>query len=176
MSHVVWDNRMEQCRNRGLPPYALGITFDFTSGKNEMTVHLDTSETWKVAIVDTGLNTLTGGRVKRVKDYINNELFMLTYGEGVSDINIAELVKFYQLHGKAIAISAYNVRQRFGVLDINAGGDINEFREKIQGDGNLINAGFMVCQSEFLAYVDGVYPSGKGTFGKGCQGWSADDL
>ena len=130
------------------------VTFDFTSGKNEMTVHRNTSEPWKVTIVDTGLNTLTGGRVKRVKDYIGNEPFMLTYGDGVSDINITELIKFHQSHGKAITISAYNVGQRFGVLDINEDGSINEFREKIQGDGNLINAGFMVCQPEFIEYID----------------------
>ena len=130
------------------------VTFDFTSGKNEMTVHRNASEPWKVTIVDTGLDTLTGGRVKRVKDYIGNEPFMLTYGDGVSDINIAELVKFHQSHGKTITISAYNVGQRFGVLDINEDGSINEFREKIQGDGNLINAGFMVCQPEFINYID----------------------
>lgn len=130
------------------------VTFDFTSGKNEMTVHRNASEPWKVTIVDTGLDTLTGGRVKRVKDYVGNEPFMLTYGDGVSDINISELVKFHQSHGKTITISAYNVGQRFGVLDINEDGSINEFREKIQGDGNLINAGFMVCQPEFINYID----------------------
>ena len=131
------------------------ITFDFTNGKNEMTVHSNTAEPWKVTIVDTGLHTLTGGRIKRVKDYIGDEPFMLTYGDGVSDINITELVKFHQSHGKTITISAYNMGQRFGVFEVNEDGSINEFREKIQGDGNLINAGFMVCQPEFLNYIDG---------------------
>ena len=108
-----------------------------------------------MTVVDTGLDTMTGGRVKRVQDYIGDEPFLLTYGDGVSDLNIAELIKFHQSHGKLVTISAYNAGQRFGVLDIGEDGKINEFREKTQGDGNLINIGFMVCQPEFLDYIDG---------------------
>lgn len=129
------------------------ITYDFTNGQSEMTIHHSHSEPWKVTVVDTGLNTMTGGRVKRVKEYIGNEPFMLTYGDGVSDINITELLKFHQSHGKLVTMSAYNAGQRFGVLDIDASGNINEFREKTQGDGNLINIGFMVCQPEFINYI-----------------------
>lgn len=131
------------------------ITYDFTHGKNEMIVHRNNSEPWKVTVVDTGLNTMTGGRVKRIKEYIGNESFMLTYGDGVSNVNIKKLVKFHQGHGKMLTISAYNAGQRFGVLDINSEGYICEFREKNKGDGNLINIGFMVCNPEFLNYIEG---------------------
>lgn len=131
------------------------ITYDFTNGKNEMTVHHNNSEPWKVTVVDTGLHTMTGGRVKRVKEYIQNETFMLTYGDGVSDVDIHNLVKFHQTHGKMVTISAYNAGQRFGILDIDENGYIKEFREKNKGDGNLINIGFMVCNPEFLDFIEG---------------------
>lgn len=131
------------------------ITYDFTNGRNEMIVHRNTSEPWRVTVVDTGLNTMTGGRVKRVKDYIGNEPFMLTYGDGVSDLNIAELVKFHQSHGKMVTVSAYNVGQRFGILDIDSGNHVRKFKEKPQGDGNRVNIGFMVCQPEFINYISG---------------------
>lgn len=131
------------------------ITYDFTHGKNEMIVHKNTSEPWKVTIVDTGLDTMTGGRVKRVRDYVGNEPFLLTYGDGVSNVNISELVKFHRSHGKMVTISAYNAGQRFGVLDIGSSGQIHEFREKTRGDGNLINIGFMVCKPEFFDMIAG---------------------
>lgn len=130
------------------------ITFDFTNG-NEMIVHDMHTEPWRVTVVDTGLNTMTGGRVKRVKKYIGDEPFMLTYGDGVSDIDIAALVKYHQSHGKLVTISAYNAGQRFGVLDIDREGYIRDFREKTQGDGSLINIGFMVCRPEFIDFIDG---------------------
>lgn len=129
------------------------ITYDFTHGKNEMIVHHNTSEPWKVTVVDTGLNTMTGGRVKRIRDYVGNEPFMLTYGDGVSNINIRELLDFHLAHGKMVTMSAYNAGQRFGVLDIDGQGRITEFREKTQGDGNMINIGYMVCQPEFIDYI-----------------------
>ncbi len=131
------------------------VTYDFTHGKSEMTVHRTASEPWKVTVVDTGLNTMTGGRVKRVKEYIGDKPFMLTYGDGVSDVNIGELVKFHQSHGKLVTMSAYNAGQRFGVLDIGPEGQVEAFREKTQGDGNQINIGFMVCQPAFLDYIEG---------------------
>lgn len=129
------------------------ITYDFTNGKNEMTVHRNASEPWKVTVVDTGLNTMTGGRVKRVRDYVGDEPFLLTYGDGVSDLDIAELVKFHRSHGRMVTMSAYNAGQRFGVLDVDGSGCVREFREKTTGDGNLINIGFMVCQPEFMDYI-----------------------
>lgn len=131
------------------------ITYDFTRGKNEIIVHRNTSEPWKVTVVDTGLHTMTGGRVRRIKDFVGNKPFMLTYGDGVSNINIKNLLAFHRSHGKLVTISAYNAGQRFGVLDIDPDGHINEFREKTQGDGNLINIGYMVCQPEFIQYIDG---------------------
>ncbi|MFI3254583.1 MAG: glucose-1-phosphate cytidylyltransferase [Eubacteriales bacterium] len=131
------------------------VTYDFTHGKNEMTIHQNNSEPWKVTVVDTGLHTMTGGRVKRVKDYIGNEPFFLTYGDGVSNMDMSKLLEFHQNHGKMVTMSAYNAGQRFGVLDVNDSGEISEFREKTEGDGSLINIGFMVCQPEFLDYIHG---------------------
>lgn len=131
------------------------VTFDFTEGENKMIVHKNNSEPWKVTVVDTGLNTMTGGRVKRVKQYIGSEPFMLTYGDGVADINISELLKFHKNHGKMVTMSAYNAGQRFGVLDIDKDGKILDFREKTQGDGNLINIGFMVCEPGFVDFIEG---------------------
>ncbi len=131
------------------------ITYDFSGGRNEMIVHCSTSEPWKVTVVDTGLNTQTGGRIRRVRDYIGGEPFLLTYGDGVSDLDITELVRFHHSHGKLVTMSAYNAGQRFGVLDIDKDGRVNEFREKTQGDGNLINIGYMVCQPEFINLIEG---------------------
>ena len=130
------------------------VTFDF-SENNKMTIHSNFSEPWKVTLVDTGLNTMTGGRIKRIQKYINNEPFMLTYGDGVSDVNIAELVKFHESHGKIGTMTAINVEQRFGVLDINADNKINAFREKSDDDGNMINGGFMVLNPEIFEYIEG---------------------
>ena len=130
------------------------VTFDF-SQENRMTVHQNVAEPWRVTLVDTGLNTQTGGRVKRVQKYIGSEPFMLTYGDGVSDLNIDRLVQFHQSHGKLVTMSACNTGQRFGILDIDGTGLVREFREKTQGDGSLINIGFMVCQPEFLDLISG---------------------
>lgn len=131
------------------------ITYDFTNGKNEIAVHHSTVEPWKVTVVDTGLGTMTGGRVKRVRNYIGEEPFMLAYGDGVSDVNIKELVRFHASHGKTVTISSYNAGQRFGVLDIGEDGQVHEFREKTKGDGNQINIGFMVCQPQIFKYIAG---------------------
>lgn len=131
------------------------ITYDFTSGKKEMIVHRNTSERWKVTVVDTGLNTMTGGRVKRVQDYLGNEPFLLTYGDGVSDLNVTNLVRFHQSHGRLVTISSYNAGQRFGMLNVREDGQVQEFREKPLKNGNLINIGYLVCQPEFLDYIEG---------------------
>lgn len=130
------------------------ITYDFTNGRNEMIVHHNVSEPWKVTVVDTGKNTMTGGRVKRVREYIGDEPFMLTYGDGVADLNVAKLLEFHRSHGKMVTISGYNPGQRFGVLDVDSRGMIHEFREKTKGDGDLINIGYMVCQPEFINCID----------------------
>lgn len=121
------------------------ITFDF-SVDNKMIIHNNIAEPWKVTIVDTGLNTMTGGRIKRVQDYIGNETFMLTYGDGVCDVNIRKLEEFHRSHGKYGTITAINVNQRFGVLDITESGAINEFREKSRDDISVVNGGYMIFE------------------------------
>ena len=130
------------------------VTFDFTKG-GQMTVHNNFSEPWKVTLVDTGLNTMTGGRVKRIKPYVGDETFMLTYGDGVCDININDLVKFHKSHGKIATMTAVTVGQRFGVLDIDGDNTINSFREKQTSDGSRINAGYMVLEPKIFDFIDG---------------------
>ncbi len=130
------------------------VTFDFTAD-GEMTVHNNFSEPWKVTVVDTGLNTMTGGRVKRVQKYIGDEPFMLTYGDGVSDVDIAELVKFHKEQGRMATLTAILVSQRFGVLDIDGSDAVREFREKTAQDGSYINGGFMVLEPGIFDLIEG---------------------
>ena len=129
------------------------ITFDFTS-ENSMTVHNNVAEPWKVTIVDTGLKTMTGGRIKRIQKYIGNEPFMLTYGDGVSDINLKELLKFHESHGKIVTITTIKLSQRFGVLNIEDDGKVNMFREKADEDGERINVGYMVLNPQIFDYLE----------------------
>lgn len=135
--------------------YNSDITFDFTENRENRIVHGQHYEPWKVSVIDTGLNTLTGGRVKRIQKYIGNEPFMLTYGDGVSDVNIEKLYKFHESHGKLVTMTAYNIDQRFGVLDVAEDGRIKELREKAAGDENPINIGYMVCQAGVFDYISG---------------------
>lgn len=130
------------------------ITFDFTSG-NEMIVHNKHAEPWKVTIVDTGLNTQTGGRVKRIKDFVGNETFMLTYGDAVGDVNIKELLAYHKLQGKIGTVSVYNFGQNKGVLEIGDNGMVKAFREKSDLDGDLINIGFFVFEPKLFDYIEG---------------------
>ena len=130
------------------------VTFDFTV-ENRMIVHNKYTEPWKVTIVDTGLDTQTGGRIKRIRDYIGDETFMLTYGDGVSDINIAELVAYHRSHGQIGTVSAYNFSQNKGVLEIGNDSTIKAFREKSDLDGDLINIGFMVFEPELFDHIVG---------------------
>lgn len=130
------------------------ITFDFVN-ENRIIVHSKKAEPWKVTIVDTGLNTQTGGRVKRIKDYIGDETFMLTYGDAVGDINIPELLEFHKAHGKIGTMSMYNFGQNKGVVDAAANGEIRAFREKSDMDGDLINIGFMIFEPKIFDYIDG---------------------
>lgn len=134
--------------------YNSDVTFDFIR-ENAMEVHNNVAEPWKVTLVDTGLNTMTGGRVKRIQRYIGDEPFMLTYGDGVSDVNIAELVKFHKEQKKLATLTAVNVDQRFGVLDISDENTITSFREKNQGDGSRINAGYMVLEPQIFDFIKG---------------------
>lgn len=127
------------------------VTFDLKN--NDMTVHNNFSEDWKVTLVNTGLDTMTGGRVKRIQKYIGNESFMLTYGDGVCDINMCELEAFHKSHGKLATITAVSVGQRFGVLDIEEGGFVGEFREKSDLDDDRINGGYMVLEPEVFELI-----------------------
>ena len=131
------------------------ITFDFTNG-GEMVVHSNVSEPWKVTVVDTGLNTMTGGRIKRIRSYIGDEDFLLTYGDGVADVDITKLVEFHKSHGKMATMTAVHVDQRFGVLEINRDNlSITAFREKSQADGSRINAGYMVLKPGIFDLIEG---------------------
>lgn len=130
------------------------VTFDFTM-ENHMEVHTNEAEPWKVTLVDTGLHTMTGGRIRRIRSYVGDEPFQLTYGDGVSDVNIRELVKFHKSHGRTATMTAVNVGQQFGVLEIGAGGAIEKFREKNAADGGVVNAGFMVLNPEIFDYIEG---------------------
>lgn len=130
------------------------VTFDFADN-NKMTVHNNVSEPWKVTLVDTGLDTMTGGRVKRIQKYVNNETFMLTYGDGVSDVDLNNLLTFHKSHGKMVTLTAVNVEQRFGVINISDHNEITSFREKSVSDGSRINAGYMVVEPEIFRYIDG---------------------
>ena len=129
------------------------VTFDLAN--NKMEVHNNYSEPWKVTLVDTGLNTMTGGRVKRIRPYVGKEPFMLTYGDGVADVDLAALKKFHESHGKIATITTVNIGQLKGVLDIDENNTIVSFREKEETDGSLINGGFMVLNPEIFDYLDG---------------------
>lgn len=130
------------------------VTFDFTGDDNEVIIHNKKTEKWKVTIVDTGLNTQTGGRIKRIKDYVENETFMVTYGDAVGDIDINSLLDFHKKHGKIGTVSVYNFGQNKGVLDIDNNGRVNAFREKSDLDGDLINIGFMVFEPKLFDYIE----------------------
>ena len=131
------------------------ITFDYTGGTSEMIIHNKHVEPWKVTIVDTGLNTQTGGRVKRIKEFVGNETFMLTYGDAVGDININELLAFHKAHGRVGTMSMYNFGQSKGVVEVGENGIIDAFREKSDIDGDLINIGFMVFEPQIFDYLQG---------------------
>lgn len=131
------------------------ITFDFTNGSNDMLIHNQHCEPWKITVVDTGLNTMTGGRIKRVAPYIGNEPFMMTYGDAVCDVNIADLVKFHYSHGKIATLTAVVLAQEKGVLDIAEDYTVRAFREKSKNDGATINAGYMVLEPRIFDYIDG---------------------
>ncbi len=129
------------------------LTIDLSN--NKMEIHNNSSEPWKVTLIDTGLDTLTGGRIKRAAKYIGNEPFLLTYGDGVSNVDIRKSVEFHKNHGKLITMTAIQPEGRFGALDINAEDKIRSFVEKPKGDGSWINGGFFVCQPEVVNYIDG---------------------
>ena len=127
------------------------VTFDLAN--NKMEVHNNYAEPWKVTLVDTGLHTMTGGRVKRIQPYIGDEPFMLTYGDGVCNVDLEALVKFHKSHGRIATITTVNIGQQKGVLDIGPDNVIRSFREKSDSDGAVINGGFMVMNPQVLNYL-----------------------
>ena len=131
--------------------YNSDVTFDLTAD-NKMTIHNNMSEPWKVTIVDTGIDTMTGGRIKRVQKYIGDETFMVSYGDGVSDIDMNDLLRFHKEHGKIATITSVNIGQRFGTLEMD-GSKITSFHEKNEEDGSRINAGYMVMEPEIFNYI-----------------------
>ena len=130
------------------------VSFDFRNGTNEMTVHHSSIEPWRVTVVDTGYNTMTGGRIKRIQKYVGYEPFFMTYGDGVCDVDINKLLNFHISHGKQATLTAVKMKQEKGVLDIE-GGAVKSFREKNLADGAPINAGYMVLQPEVFDLIEG---------------------
>lgn len=133
--------------------YNSDITFNFREN-NVVETHCNTAEPWCVTLVDTGLNTMTGGRIKRIRPYVGDESFMLTYGDGVSDVDIGKLTEFHKRHGKAATITAVGAGQRFGVLEIGENSAVSAFREKSDDDGSMINAGYMVLEPAIFDYLE----------------------
>lgn len=129
------------------------VTFDFRMS-NQQYIHNTHAEPWKVTLVNTGIETMTGGRVKRIQSYVGKEPFMLTYGDGVSNVDITALVKYHQGHGKLATVTAVQPSGRFGALDLLADGKVQGFQEKPQGDCGWINGGFFVLQPEVFEYIE----------------------
>lgn len=132
--------------------YTSDVTFDFTYG-DKIILHEQHSEPWKVTVVDTGLYTMTGGRIKRIQKYIGDEPFMLTYGDGVCDVNIAKLVDFHRAHGKLATLTSVQLDQSKGVLNIGGDNAVRSFREKSAKDSAPINAGYMVLEAGIFDYL-----------------------
>lgn len=127
------------------------MTVDLSN--NSVEIHNNNSEKWKVTMVDTGLHTMTGGRIKRIQKYIGNERFLLTYGDGVADLNISESIKFHNTSKAIMTLTAYQPQGKFGALDIDSANQVHSFTEKPNGDGNWINAGYFVCEPEVFDYI-----------------------
>ncbi len=131
------------------------ITFDFTKGKNDMLIHDQFCEPWKITVVDTGFSTMTGGRIKRVQKYIGDETFLMTYGDGVCDVDIRRLIEFHSKHGKIATLTSVMQDQSKGILDIGGDNAVKSFREKKHTDGIPINAGYMVLGSKIFEHING---------------------
>ncbi len=127
--------------------------FDVDTNTGELKVHRNTSPDWKVSLIDTGISTLTGGRMLRIKNLIDEDTFMMTYGDGVSNINLGNLLSFHKKHGKIATLTAVRPPARFGVLEITETGQINSFHEKPEGDGTWINGGYFVLNKEVFDYI-----------------------
>jgi glucose-1-phosphate cytidylyltransferase len=146
--HVIKEYFMDYYMHRS------DVTFDF-SQNNSIEIHNNIAEPWRVTIVDTGLHTMTGGRIKRIQNYIGNETFMLTYGDGVSDIDIRALEAYHRKHGKLATITAIQPGGRFGVLGIDDQSNVTSFVEKKRSDGGWVNGGYMVLGPQVFDYIEG---------------------
>ena len=135
--------------------YNSDVTFDYTDGRNDVTIHSNRCEPWRVTVVDTGLRTMTGGRIRRIKPYVGDEAFLMTYGDAVCDVDIGKLVDFHRSHGKIATLTAVLQEQQKGVLDIGEDNSVRSFREKQAMDSAPINAGFMVLEPKIFDYLDG---------------------
>ncbi|UHG90993.1 glucose-1-phosphate cytidylyltransferase [Spirosoma oryzicola] len=129
------------------------VTIDMRT--NQVQVHNSQAEPWKITLVDTGIDSMTGGRLKRVQHHIGNEPFLMTYGDGVGDVDITQLVAFHQAQGKRCTLTAVQPSARFGALDVDDANGVRSFLEKPKGDGAWINGGFFVCQPEVFGYIAG---------------------
>jgi glucose-1-phosphate cytidylyltransferase len=152
--HVALGYKSELVKEYFLNYRSLNSDFTINLGSGALTSHQEDDVDWRVTLVDTGLNSMTGGRVKRMQDYVGNETFLLTYGDGVADIKIDELVKFHKNHGKMVTVTAVHPGARFGELDLN-GDVVASFKEKPQTTQGWINGGFFVIEPEFFNYIDG---------------------
>ncbi len=128
------------------------ITIDMKSNTTE--IHNTKSEPWKVTLLDTGLETMTGGRIKKARDIVGDETFLLTYGDGISDINITDTINYHNSHGKKITMTAVQPDGRYGALKIDSNNLIESFIEKPKGDGSWINGGFFVCDSSIMNFIE----------------------
>lgn len=130
------------------------VTFDLRKN-GQMVVHKQAAEPWSVTLVDTGTESMTGGRVKRIQKYVGKNTFLLTYGDGISDINIQKLVEYHRKHGKLATVTAVQPTGRFGSLKLTEDNQVTGFREKLKGDGGWINGGFFVMEPKVFDYIDG---------------------
>jgi glucose-1-phosphate cytidylyltransferase len=127
------------------------VTIDLAT--NQLSILNSSSEPWRITLLDTGVDTMTGGRIKRAATAIGDEPFMLTYGDGVADVDIDELLRFHRAHGKALTMTAVQPAGRFGTFEATAADQVSSFLEKPRGDGSWINGGFFVCESKVLDYI-----------------------
>jgi len=131
------------------------VTFDYRGGRNEMIIHHSHVEPWRVTVVDTGYRTMTGGRIKRIQRYVGDESFLMTYGDGVCDVDINKLIDYHRSHGKIATLTAVLQDQSKGILDIGGDNAVKSFREKKLTDGAPINAGYMVLNPAVFDYIEG---------------------
>jgi len=123
--------------------------------ENSIEWHQSKAEPWKITLKDTGLNTMTGGRINKVKDFVKDETFMLTYGDGLANVDLKALVKFHKSHGKYCTVTSVQPSGRFGALNLDSKDNVNSFQEKPKGDGAWVNGGFFVCEPEVFNYIEG---------------------